>query len=82
VRTLRGSTLALEAEGTVEDAKRIIAEREGELSLPPPPRCLGEIVQSLRHSCMAPSLVRPQLSGGAGKGGAGRATASARENYG
>ena len=29
VRTLRGSTLALEAEGTVEDAKRIIAEREG-----------------------------------------------------
>lgn len=35
VRTLRGSTLALEAEGTVEDAKRIIAEREGERSDPP-----------------------------------------------
>jgi hypothetical protein len=82
VRTLRGSTLALEAEGTVEDAKRIIAEREGELFLRLTPLLFG------RNCAVAASLVHgapcagPQSSGSAGKGDAERATASALKNYG
>ena len=55
MRTLRGSTLALEAEGTVEDAKRIIAEREGELFPRLTPLLLG------RNCAVAASLVHGAL---------------------